>query len=96
MDTEKRIAKKNFVYSLDEYEETHPIGEIASIQLSIEYPERMLSISRVENCVLFDENDTELLDDQSIVDNTEYTSDDELIEDIAKHYNISKDFITIL
>lgn len=72
------------------------IGKIGRVELSIEHPEQMLGISRVEYVMIYDENDKELYGDQDIVNNDEYYSDDELIEDLAESYGISKDIVDVV
>ena len=46
--------------------------------------------------MLFDEDDEELYDDQTLVDNTEYHSERALVKAVAKKYGISEDIITVL
>ena len=46
--------------------------------------------------MLFDEDDEELYDDQTLVDNTEYHSERALVKAVAKKYGISDDIITVL
>lgn len=91
-----RMIENGYVYEINEYGEKLQIGKIAKLKLSIEHPEELLGISRVESLILYDEQDEELMNDQDIVDNQEYHSDDELIDEIAKHYNISKDLICLV
>lgn len=72
------------------------IGKIGRVELSIEHPEQMLEISRVEHVMVYDENDKALYEDQGIVNNDEYHSDKELVESLAKKYGISKGIIDIV
>lgn len=81
------------VFGIDEFGMPQTIGKIGRIELSIEHPEQMLGISRIEHVTIYDENDNTLYDDQKIVDNAEYHSDSELIESLAKSYGISQDII---
>ncbi len=92
----EKIVENGAVYEVIEYGKKREIGKIAQVELSIEHPAQMLGISRVESSVLLDEQDNELMNDQNIVDNQEYHSDDELIKAVAKHYNISTDFIYLV
>lgn len=92
----KKIVKNGIVYEINEYEEKCEIGKIARVELAIEHPAQMLGISRVESSILLDDQETELLNDQDIVDNQEYHSDVRLIKAVAKHYNISTDLIDII
>ena len=62
----------------------------------IEMPENLIGIYRVEHIMLFDEDDEELYDDQTLVDNTEYHSERALVKAVAKKYGISEDIITVL
>lgn len=91
-----RMIENGYVYEINEYGEKFQIGKIAKLKLSIEHPEQLLGISRVESLILCDEQGEELMNDQDIVDNQEYHSDNELINEIAKHYNISKDLICLV
>ena len=91
-----RIVENGIVYEINGYGEKREIGKIAKLKLSIEHPERMLGISRVKSVILYDEQGDELMNDQNIVDNQEYYSDNDLINEIAKHYNISKDLICLV
>ena len=72
------------------------LGKIERIELAIEYPEEMLSICRVEHVMLYNEDDEELYEDQDIVDNAEYHSDEELLHSLAKQYGVSADTIDII
>lgn len=81
------------VWAITDYDNPDFIGKIGRIVLAIEHPEQLAGISRVESVMLYNDNDEELYDDQNIVNNDEYHSDDELIDAIAKHYSISRDLI---
>ncbi len=72
------------------------IGKIDRIELSIEQPEEMIGIYRIEHVMLFDENDKELYEDQGIVDNAEYHEENELVEALAKNYGVSQDIVQII
>lgn len=72
------------------------VGEIAKIELSIEHPKQLLGISRVESVIFYNKEDEPLYNDQNIVDNTEYHSDEDLLCAITKHYDVSKDLIEII
>ena len=63
------------VWAIDDSGIPDVIGKIERIELAIEYPENMIGISRVEHVMLYNENDEELYDDQDIVNNDEYHSD---------------------
>lgn len=89
----EKIVENGIVYEIEDYTEKVEIGKIAKVELTIEHPEQMLGSSRVESSILFDEQDKELMNDQDVVDNQEYHSDEDLINSIARRYNISKDLI---
>lgn len=89
----EKIVENGIVYEIEDYTEKVEIGKIARVELTIEHPEQMLGSSRVESSILFDEQDKELMNDQDVVDNQEYHSDEDLINSIARRYNISKDLI---
>ena len=65
-----------------------------SIYLDDNVPDYMDGIIRVGSCII-DYSDGTSFDNQDVVDNTEYHSDDELIEDIAKRLGCSSDNIEI-
>ena len=81
------------VSGMDTNYKTIVLGQIGRVELAIEQPENMLGIYRVEHIMIYNDHDDELYDDQSLVDNTEYHSEEELIEDIASQYGISADLI---
>ncbi|NFO05489.1 hypothetical protein FDB23_15705 [Clostridium botulinum] len=72
------------------------IGEIGCVELSIEQPEEMIGIYRIEHVMLFNEDDEELYDDQDIVDNAEYHEEDELVKALANAYGVSTDIVEII
>ncbi|MPQ42332.1 hypothetical protein [Clostridium tarantellae] len=84
------------IWAVDDSGISDIIGKIKRIELSIEEPKEQIGIYRVEHVMLFDGNDEELYDDQSIVDNLEYHSEDELVEVLANNYDVSKDIIDII
>lgn len=86
------IFKSGIAFAISE-STSDVVGRIAKIELSIEHPEQMLGISRVESVILYNEKNEALYNDQEIVNNNEYPSDQELICEIAKHYGVSKDII---
>ena len=65
-----------------------------SIYLDDNVPDYMVDIIRVGSCII-DYSDGTSFDNQDVVDNTEYHSNDELIEDIAKRLGCSSDNIEI-
>lgn len=65
-----------------------------SIYLDDNVPDYMDGIIRVGSCII-DYSDGTSFDNQDVVDNTEYHSGDELIEDIAKRLGCSSDNIEI-
>lgn len=92
----KKIVENGYVYEISNGDERRLIGKVERLKLSIEHPERMLGISRVESLILCNEQGEELMNDPNIVDNQEYHSDSELISEISKRYNISKDLISLV
>ena len=90
------VVSDGEVWAVDDSGLPDVIGEIGRVELSIEMPENLIGIYRVEHIMLFDEDDEELYDDQTIVDNTEYHSERALVKAVAKKYGISEDIITVL
>lgn len=86
----------NLVLGTDEYGCTKVIGKIDKVELSCERPRNMEGIYRVQNVLLFNEDEKELYDDQSVVDNQEYFSEEEMAIAIAKHYNVSRDKVEMV
>ncbi|EJT6502754.1 hypothetical protein AB8J26_001552 [Clostridium perfringens] len=84
------------VWAIDDSCFTDVIGKIGRVELSIEMPEEMIGIYRIEHVMLFNEDDEELYDDQGIVDNEEYHDESELVEALANKYGISKDIIEVI
>lgn len=66
------------------------------VEVFIEWPECIEGLCRIESCHLYDKDDNEILDDQEIVDNAEFHSENELKEYVGKHYGIEKDLVDIL
>ena len=87
------VVSDGEVWAVDDSGLPDVIGEIGRVELSIEMPENLIGIYRVEHIMLFDE---ELYDDQTLVDNTEYHSERALVKAVAKKYGISEDIITVL
>ena len=90
------VASDGKVSVIDDNRNQRDIGKIERIELSIENPEEMIGISRVEQIVLYDQNNRFLYNDQEIVNNMEYHSEKELMQAIAKHYCVSEDIIEII
>lgn len=89
------VVSDGEVWAVDDSGLPDVIGEIGRVELSIEMPENLIGIYRVEHIMLFDEDDEELYDDQTLVDNTEYHSERALVKAVAKKYGISEDIITV-
>lgn len=70
--------------------------KIERVELSIEEPEEMLGIYRVENIQIYNDDDEMVYDDQGMVDNSEFHSENELVEYIAEEYGISTDIIEVV
>ena len=87
------VVSDGEVWAVDDSGLPDVIGEIGRVELSIE---NLIGIYRVEHIMLFDEDDEELYDDQTLVDNTEYHSERALVKAVAKKYGISEDIITVL
>ena len=83
------VVSDGEVWAVDDSGLPDVIGEIGRVELSIEMPENLIGIYRVEHIMLFDEDDEELYDDQTLVDNTEYHSERALVKAVAKKYGIS-------
>ena len=86
------VVSDGEVWAVDDSGLPDVIGEIGRVELSIEMPENLIGIYRVEHIMLFDEDDEELYDDH----NTEYHSERALVKAVAKKYGISEDIITVL
>lgn len=84
------------VWAVDDSGMPAVIGKIGRVELSIEMPEELIGIYRIEHIMLFDENDEELYDDQKSVDNMEYYSEGELVETLARKYGVSDDVIIVI
>lgn len=84
------------VWAIDDSYLPDVIGKIGRVELSIEQPEEMIGIYRIEHVILFNEDDEELYDDQGIVDNTEYHEEDELVKALANAYGVSTDIVEII
>lgn len=78
------VVSDGEVWAVDDSGLPDVIGEIGRVELSIEMPENLIGIYRVEHIMLFDEDDEELYDDQTLVDNTEYHSERALVKAVAK------------
>ena len=85
------VVSDGEVWAVDDSGLPDVIGEIGRVEL-----ENLIGIYRVEHIMLFDEDDEELYDDQTLVDNTEYHSERALVKAVAKKYGISEDIITVL
>lgn len=86
----EKYVKNDMVYTMDENGIEKAIGKIASVEVSIDHPENMIGISRVNNAILYDENDDEIYNDPDIIDNTEYHSDRDLMDAVAKRYSVDR------
>lgn len=89
------VASHGEVWAIDDSCLPDVIGKIERIELSIEQPEEMIGIYRIEQVMIFDENDEELYNDQDKVNNDEYHSEEEVVEALAKAYGVSADIIEI-
>ena len=85
--------KNGEVWGMNPLGEDALIGKIGRIELAIEYPENMVGISRIEHVMLKNEDGEDLYNDQDIVDNAEFHSDDDLIDSIANRYGVSSDVV---
>ncbi|TCZ71448.1 hypothetical protein E0485_22615 [Paenibacillus albiflavus] len=90
------MVSQGEVWAIDDSCLPDVIGKIERIELSIEEPEEMLGIYRIEHVMLFNEDDEQLYDDQDIVNNDEYHSEKELVEALTIAYGVSADIIEIV
>ncbi|MFC3750093.1 hypothetical protein [Paenibacillus sp. GCM10012306] len=90
------IVSHGEVWAIDDSCLPDVIGKIERIELSIEQPEEMLGIYRIEHVMLFGEDDEQLYDDQDKVNNDEYHSEKEVAEALANAYGVSEDIIEIV
>lgn len=65
------------------------------VYLDDNVPEYMEGIIRCGSVISEDENGDEIKDHQELIDNTEYHSAKELIEDVANKLGISPDIVEI-
>jgi hypothetical protein len=66
-----------------------------SVQLDDSVPEYMAGIIRCGSVRSEDEDGNELKDHQELIDNTEFRSEDELIEYVASKLGVSKGIVGI-
>jgi len=66
-----------------------------SVHLDDNVPEDMHGIIRCGSVVSEDEDGNELKNHQELIDNTEFHSEDELIEYVAKKLGVSKDIVGV-
>lgn len=66
------------------------------VYLDDEVPEYMDGILRCGSFISEDENGNEIQDHQELIDNTEYHSQEELIEDVANRLSVSPDIVEIV
>ena len=76
------VVSDGEVWAVDDSGLPDVIGEIGRVELSIEMPENLIGIYRVEHIMLFDEDDED--------------SERALVKAVAKKYGISEDIITVL
>lgn len=72
------------------------IGMISRIELTIEYPEELIGVYRVEHVMLYDQEDQALYDDQTVVENVNFYSEEQLVSWLARHYGVSADIIDMI
>lgn len=73
-----------------------PSIAFVKIHLDDNVPEYLQGIIRCGSVISEDEDGNELKDHQDLIDNTEYQSPAELIEDVAKRLGVNADLIEIL
>ncbi|MDU8672522.1 hypothetical protein [Paenibacillus polymyxa] len=87
------VASHGEVWVIDDSCIPDVLGKIDRIELSIEQPEEMIGIYRIEHVMLFNEDDEPLYDDQDKVNNDEYRSEEELVKALAIAYGVSANII---
>ncbi|MCO7231363.1 MULTISPECIES: hypothetical protein [unclassified Cobetia] len=66
-----------------------------AVTLDDNVPEYMSGIVRCLTVISEDEDGNEIKDYPELIDNTEYTNREDLIEDVARRINVSTDIIDI-
>lgn len=89
------VVSNGEVLAIDSSSIPDVIGTIERIELSIEEPDDTPGVLRIEHVMLYDKDDKPLYDDQGIVDNYEYHSEEAMVMALAKNYGVSKDIIEI-
>lgn len=65
------------------------------IHLDDDVPESMKGIIRCGSVISFDENDNET-DHEELIDNAEYHSEKEMVDDIAKRLDVESNMVTVV
>ncbi|NNU90268.1 hypothetical protein [Anoxybacillus sp. CHMUD] len=69
---------------------------IASVQISIEQPEEMLGILRLESVTCYDASGNIIGDIPDLINNDEFHSERAVIRFVAKQLNVSEDIIEVV
>lgn len=88
-----RLAQSNHSKIIED-----KMKEIAFVRIVLDdnVPEYMSGVIRVGSIISEDEDGNEIMDHQKLIDNTEYHSNDELIEDIARKLEVDKSICEIV
>lgn len=72
--------------------------KVAKVEVVLDdnVPEYMAGIVRCGSVYSYDKDDELIMDHQDIIDNTEYHSIDELIDDVSKRLGVKADIIEIV
>lgn len=69
---------------------------IERVEITIEYPEEMEGIVRLETLDCYDSNDDRLVNIPDLINNDEFHSEADLVRFVAKKLQVSADIIEIV
>lgn len=69
------------------------LGEVGTVELSVDMPSDMLGIYRILRVTIYDTNETMFFSDQEKLDNQEFFSEEEIKEFLAEAYGILSEYI---
>lgn len=79
-----------------DYFETIKSTKIASIEVSLEYPENMLGIMRILNVKIIDELDNNIHEENDLIDNSEFYDNKSVQEFVADFCNVDVNVVVIV
>lgn len=69
------------------------LGEVGTVELSVEIPLDMLGIYRILSVTIYDTNQTMVFSNQEKIDNQEFFSEEKIKEFLAEAYGILSEYI---